>query len=69
MRARIFEPGFTLKPNGTGLGLTIVNEIVKDHRGYIRVRPNEPRGTKFIIELPAREPAAVGEYKRTVNRS
>ena len=55
-RARIFEPGFTLKRDGTGLGLTIVGEIIKDHRGYIRVRPNEPRGTKFIIEIPAHEP-------------
>jgi len=55
-RARIFEPGFTLKRDGTGLGLTIVGEIIKDHRGYIRVRPNVPRGTKFIIEFPVHEP-------------
>jgi two-component system, NtrC family, nitrogen regulation sensor histidine kinase NtrY len=52
-RARIFEPYFSTKKNGTGLGLTIVNQIVEDHRGYIRVRPNEPRGTRFTIQLPA----------------
>ncbi len=69
MRARIFEPGFTLKPNGTGLGLTIVSEIVKDHRGYIRVRPNEPCGTKFTIELPLREAPAVAAFKRSVSHS
>ena len=51
-RARIFEPYFSTKKNGTGLGLTIVNQIVEDHRGYIRVRPNEPQGTRFTIELP-----------------
>jgi two-component system nitrogen regulation sensor histidine kinase NtrY len=62
-RARIFEPGFTLKRDGTGLGLTIVGEIIKDHRGYIRVRPNEPRGTRFIIEFPAQSPGGMGAIK------
>jgi two-component system, NtrC family, nitrogen regulation sensor histidine kinase NtrY len=53
-RARIFEPYFSTKKNGTGLGLSIVSAIVEDHHGKIRVRANEPNGTKFIIELPAR---------------
>jgi two-component system nitrogen regulation sensor histidine kinase NtrY len=34
--------------------LTIVNAIVADHNGYIRVRDNHPRGTTFQIELPVR---------------
>jgi len=59
MRAKIFEPYFSTKENGTGLGLTIVSQIVEDHRGYIRVRPNDPRGTRFIVELPARLHARV----------
>jgi two-component system, NtrC family, nitrogen regulation sensor histidine kinase NtrY len=63
-RVRIFEPGFTTKKQGTGLGLTIVNQIVEDHRGYIRVRPNEPRGTRFVIEFPVREQDALHELKR-----
>ena len=58
VRARIFEPYFSTKQDGTGLGLSIVNAIVEDHHGYIRVRPNEPRGTKFIIELPVRQQLA-----------
>jgi two-component system nitrogen regulation sensor histidine kinase NtrY len=64
VKERIFEPYFSTKKNGTGLGLTIVNQIIEDHRGYIRVRPNEPRGVRFTIELPVREPATVAEIKR-----
>jgi two-component system nitrogen regulation sensor histidine kinase NtrY len=52
VRSRIFEPYFSTKRDGTGLGLSIVSAIVEDHHGYIRVRPNEPKGTRFIIELP-----------------
>jgi two-component system nitrogen regulation sensor histidine kinase NtrY len=64
VKERIFEPYFSTKKSGTGLGLTIVNQIVEDHRAYIRVRPNEPRGTRFIIELPVRQTAAAPEIKR-----
>ncbi|MGH7770015.1 MAG: ATP-binding protein [Candidatus Binatia bacterium] len=59
VRARIFEPYFSTKKDGTGLGLAIVSAIVADHRGHIRVRPNEPKGTRFIIELPVRDHAAL----------
>ena len=54
-RERIFEPYYSTKKDGTGLGLAIVSTIVTDHRGYIRVRPNEPKGTKFVIEFPVRD--------------
>jgi len=64
VRARIFEPYFSTKKEGTGLGLAIVSAIVADHRGYIRVRPNEPKGTRFIIELPVRDQASVQEMRR-----
>lgn len=52
-RDKLFLPYFSTKGDkGTGLGLAIVNKIIADHNGYIRVRDNKPRGTKFIIELP-----------------
>jgi len=51
-KPRLFEPYFSTKKSGTGLGLAIVSTIVADHNGYIRVRDNEPRGTRFIVELP-----------------
>jgi len=53
-RRRIFEPYFSTRSQGTGLGLAIVSRIVADHHGYIRVQDNEPRGTRFVVELPAR---------------
>jgi two-component system nitrogen regulation sensor histidine kinase NtrY len=51
-RRRVFEPYFSTTDKGTGLGLAIVSRIVADHRGYIRVQENSPRGTRFVIELP-----------------
>jgi two-component system nitrogen regulation sensor histidine kinase NtrY len=68
VRTRIYEPYFSTKKNGTGLGLTIVSQIIEDHRGYIRVRPNEPKGAKFTIEFPVRtENQLVENEKRAVH--
>jgi two-component system nitrogen regulation sensor histidine kinase NtrY len=52
-KTRLFEPYFSTKKAGMGLGLTIVSAIVSDHDGMIRVQDNHPRGAKFIIEFPA----------------
>ncbi|MBN2401115.1 MAG: PAS domain-containing protein [Spirochaetes bacterium] len=51
----IFEPFFTTKITGVGLGLAIVNKIIKDHKGTISVRNRETKGTEFIITLPFTE--------------
>ncbi len=52
-KTRLFEPYFSTKKSGMGLGLAIVNSIISDHKGMIRVQDNTPEGAKFIIELPA----------------
>jgi signal transduction histidine kinase len=52
IREKIFEPYFTTKPFGTGLGLTIVFKIVKEHFGDIAVASREGEGTTFTITLP-----------------
>ena len=51
-KTRLFEPNFSTKSAGMGLGLTIVNSIIMDHKGMIRVLDNQPKGSKFVIELP-----------------
>ncbi|MGA6926173.1 MAG: ATP-binding protein, partial [Desulfosarcina sp.] len=51
-KIRLFEPNFSTKKAGMGLGLTIVNSIVTDHNGMIRVQDNLPKGAKIVIELP-----------------
>ncbi|MCM0755730.1 ATP-binding protein [Desulfovibrio aminophilus] len=53
-RSRMFEPYFSRKKTGTGLGLTIVRSIITDHHGQVRVEPNSPQGSVFIVELPDR---------------
>ncbi len=53
-KSRLFEPYYSTKKQGSGLGLAIVNTIITDHNGFIRVQDNKPKGTRFIIELPAR---------------
>ncbi|HBA88440.1 MAG TPA: PAS domain-containing sensor histidine kinase [Geobacter sp.] len=52
-RPRLFEPYFSRKKSGTGLGLAIVNTIITDHHGFIRAKENYPKGSRFVIELPA----------------
>ena len=52
---RLFEPYFTTKQNGTGLGLMIVQRIVREHGGTIEVESDKDRGTTFRIKLPIHE--------------
>lgn len=50
--SRIFEPYFTTKEYGTGLGLTLVYKIIKEHGGDIRVDSQKDLGSSFTIYLP-----------------
>ena len=50
--SKIFEPYFTTKATGTGLGLTVVYKIIKEHGGDISVESTVGKGTTFRIRIP-----------------
>jgi len=50
--SRVFEPYFTTKPTGTGLGLLIVRRIVREHGGELSIESNEGEGLTLTIRLP-----------------
>ena len=52
VRKNIFNPFFTTKDKGVGLGLFIVHNIVQAHNGYIEVESTEGVGTSFFVYLP-----------------
>jgi len=51
--ARIWDPFFTTRAEGTGLGLPIAKRIVQAHGGTIRAESELGKGTTFVVELPA----------------
>jgi signal transduction histidine kinase len=51
----IFNPFFTTKSTGSGLGLSISHQIVQDHRGYIDVESQLNKGSSFFINLPVKQ--------------
>jgi len=62
--ARIFDPYFTTKQTGTGLGLAAVYSIVKKHSGHIDVESQVGQGTTFRTWLPALHGEATGSDSR-----
>lgn len=49
---KIFEPYYTTKDHGTGLGLTLVHKIIKEHNGKIEVHSEVEKGTQVVVSLP-----------------
>jgi PAS domain S-box-containing protein len=57
LRDRVFDPFVTTKPRGLGLGLALAHRIVEEHRGALRVRSTQGKGTVFACYLPTAPPA------------
>lgn len=53
VKPRLFDPFFSTKEGGTGLGLALTHQIVKDHGGVIRVVSGPEGGAAFVVSLPA----------------
>ena len=49
---KIFEPFYTTKTKGTGLGMMIINKVIQDHKGKIHITSKENIGTKIVLCLP-----------------
>lgn len=61
LREQIFNPFFTTKKTGVGLGLSIVSQIMDEHSGSIRVEDAPGEGTCFILRFPAAESQILSE--------
>lgn len=55
---RLFQPFYTTKETGTGLGLYITKQLVERNRGYISVKSKPNQGTQFILSFPTKVPTA-----------
>jgi CheY-like chemotaxis protein len=70
---KIFDPYFTTKRTGSGLGLATVFSIIKNHNGLIKVKSEPDAGTTFTIHLPASETAPatttehISEIRQTIS--
>ena len=57
-RERVFDPFYTTRSGGTGLGLAVVEQVVRAHGGVVSVRPRVGGGTEFVVWLPAVQASA-----------
>ena len=65
-RCRLFQPFFTTKAHGTGLGLFVSRQILEDHAGTLSFRSEPGQGSTFFVRLPA-ERVATGRAGRAID--
>jgi len=71
LKSRVFEPYFTTKTEGKkmGLGLHLVQKVIKSHNGFIELESGRGRGTSFALYFPIAEPSREEPKKRKVEPS
>jgi len=68
LHERVFDPYFTTKSSGTGLGLTTAKAIVERHQGSVRLESGSEGGASFVVELPATPQHSSEEETSTAGR-
>lgn len=66
--SRVFDPFYTTKPGGTGMGLAICQRIVAAHGGVVSVESGQGKKTRVWVELPTRQRAATAEDPGALSR-
>jgi signal transduction histidine kinase len=61
LQPRVFEPYFSTKKSGTGLGLPMVRRVAEEHGGSLSMQSEVGKGTQFTLRLPAPSSAAEAE--------
>ncbi len=64
----IFEPFYSTKPDGSGLGLALVYRVMQDHGGHVEAQTRPGEGTTFVLTLPAAQEAALSELCTPIAR-
>jgi signal transduction histidine kinase len=64
---KVFNPFFTTKEEGTGLGLSVVSKIIENHHGKIFLTSSVEKGARFAIRLPVAEQFETAPYKDIVS--
>lgn len=63
--SKLFDPYFTTKPNGTGMGLAVTFSIIKKHHGFLEIDSEVGEGSTFTIVLPATDEKPTTKEKST----
>jgi len=66
---KVFEPYFTTKRSGTGLGLATVKKVVEEHQGKIRIASEPDKGTTVTILMPVPKPRTPYRPRRPARRT
>ncbi|MFN2329076.1 MAG: PAS domain-containing sensor histidine kinase [Chromatocurvus sp.] len=63
LRERIFEPFFTGRSGGTGLGLPLARSVAEAHQGTLRLENHQGSGARFVLHLPLHQPETTSGYQ------
>jgi signal transduction histidine kinase len=66
---RLFDPFYTTKSGGMGIGLSVSRSIIESHRGRLWAVPNDGPGTSFLFSVPQKADGRAGNPDLAINRA